>query len=97
MTRRQRTCHAEALGNIFHFEIDILCFAFFLVWRAEDETLQLARPQSHRAQEKIPRAGKPLTPIKKYRRRCILGSVGIYYFFQARQFGEDIVGRVGIF
>ena len=63
LTRRQRTCHAEALGNIFHFEIDILCFAFFLVWRAEDETFQLARPQSHRAQEKIPRAGKPLTQM----------------------------------
>ena len=52
LTRRQRTRHAEALGKIFHFDIDILCFAFVLVWRAEDKTFQLARSPSHRAQEK---------------------------------------------
>ena len=32
LTRRRRTNHAEALGNIFHFEIDILDFGFGVIF-----------------------------------------------------------------
>ena len=32
LTRRRRTNHAEAPGNIFHFEIDILDFGFGVIF-----------------------------------------------------------------